>query len=263
MWGRFSSRRAAVFGSIQALRSAFGGAATTGLALAMVLIFAAIGWFSDSLQVLLFPENQPLWGLIPLLILLLLIGRALSSTPVVVPEISQHSLAAARVLIWFLSPPNAPAEETDPEKMRSWRMAHEAIKALGEHGILDKVVVIVSSDSSGEKQDGSWRYFDTFRNVMPRSTGIQADKIIIPDQLRKGVDFEDAKHLFDTLDGIYADMKSEGYNDADIVLDITGGQKMPAVLGGIVGLGEGRRLQYVSTRDYKVHEYNITYRVSA
>ncbi len=264
MWGRFSSRRAAVFGSVQALRSAFGGAATTGLALAMAMVFASIGWFSDSLEALLFPKGPPLLAVIPLLILVLVVGRVLSSAPAVVPEISQHSLASAKVLIWFLSPPNAPPKETNSKKMRSWRMAHEAISALGEHGKLERVVVIVSADLCGDKQDGSWRHFEDFRKAMSASTGVRADKIVMPPgPFQKGVDFEDAKHLYKALEGIYADMKSKGYNDVDIVLDVTGGQKMPAVLGGIIGLGEGRRIQYVSTRDYKIHEYDITYRVSA
>lgn len=261
MWGRFSSRRAAFYGSVQALRSAFGGAATTGIALVVVFCFAAIGWFSDALMTMIFPEDQPLWALLPLLILVLVIGRGFSAMPSVVPAIVQGSVGKAKILIWFLSPPGASPDETDPKKMRSWRMAYEAIHTLAQLGALERVIVIASSDSSGEKQDGTWRYFDAFRRAISASTGVEESKIVISPQHPKGVDFEDAKHLFDALDQIYEDLIAEGYKEEDILLDITGGQKMPAVVGGVVGLGEGRRIQYVSTRDYKIHEYDITYKV--
>jgi len=261
---RFSNRKAALFGSVQALRSAFGGAATTGLALVMVLVFASIGWFSDALSELLFPENQPLWRMLPLLVLLLIIGKLISSTPMIIPEIIQHSPpSATKVLIWFLSPPGKGMESViNPEKMRSWRMSHEAIMAHKDQN-LEKVVVLASSDASGKKPDGTWRYFDSFKETMSQSTGISVDKILMTKQNPTGVDFENAKHLFDALDGIYLELKNEGYKDADIILDVTGGQKMPGVLGGIIGLGEGKRIQYISTRDYKVHEYNITYKANS
>jgi hypothetical protein len=43
------------------------------------------------------------------------------------------------------------------------------------------------------------------------------------------------------------------------MIDITGGQKVPGVAGAVVALGEGRRFQYVSTRDYGVHTYDVMY----
>jgi hypothetical protein len=45
------------------------------------------------------------------------------------------------------------------------------------------------------------------------------------------------------------------------MIDITGGQKPPSVAGSAVALEkEGRRIQYVSTRDFKIRSYDITYR---
>ena len=96
---------------------------------------------------------------------------------------------------------------------------------------------------------------------MAVSAGIEEKIIEELPWLPGGVDFEDARHLFDALSRTYDELAKQGYKDSDVVLDVTGGQKMPAVLGGVVGLGEGRRIQYVSTRDYKLHEYDITYKV--
>ncbi len=262
MLGRFQDKKTAFYGGIEAMRAIFGGAASTGTILVAVFIIASIGWFGDALMAFISPEKPPLWGLLPVFVIALIVGRFLSKAPSIAPSIKQRAASGAKILIWFLSPPTPGLErETNPEKMRAWRMAFEAIKALGADK-LDKVVVIPSKDSSGTAQDGTWRQVDNFRIVMAASSGIAPDKIVLPisnDPTYRGVDFEDAVDLFDALDNLYDALNNEGYSYKDIILDVTGGQKIPGVMGGIIGLGEGRRIQYVSTRDYKVHEYDITW----
>lgn len=265
MKGIYSSKKAAFFAGIGALRIIFGGAFSFSVVIMVIFAMTAVAWFGSVTLDLL--QNHPLdswhfWAMLPIIFVAIVMHFVVPKIPTVVPDIRQYSATAGKVLIWFLSPPIVDASETDPEKMRSWRMAFEAIKAGVESKKLQSVVVIASSDSSGIKEDGSWRDFPAFKTAMFAAIGEAAKDIEIHlyDKFPKGVDFEDAKHLYNALDSLYHELNDK-FIDADIVVDITGGQKMPAVVGGIVGLGENRRIQYVSTRDYKIHEYDISYKV--
>jgi hypothetical protein len=83
----------------------------------------------------------------------------------------------------------------------------------------------------------------------------------VKDRLR-GVDFEAAQDMVDALDTIYKSLNAD-YKDNEIMVDVTGGQKPPAVVGAAVALEDYRLFQYVSTRDYKIRSYDITYRPGA
>jgi hypothetical protein len=80
--------------------------------------------------------------------------------------------------------------------------------------------------------------------------------------MESSVDFENAQALVDAVEQAFDWLHDQQINDYEIMVDITGGQKVPTVAGAAVALGEGRRFQYVSTRDYKVCAYDITYRTS-
>jgi hypothetical protein len=64
------------------------------------------------------------------------------------------------------------------------------------------------------------------------------------------------------LDQAFDWLHNQHIKDYDTMVDITGGQEVPTVAGAAVALGEGRRFQYVSTRDYKVRTYDIMYQVT-
>jgi len=258
---RFGSPRAALSLSLLAMRAALGGIADPALALLVVIVIASITLASEAVSTLVFTGNNPFLGFLPLLLLFLLLAFLHRINPHLEPKITQHSIRPARALIWFLSPPgkDKTGEETDPKLMLSWRMAHEAISAQIAEGSLDKVLVIASSDASGERKDGSFRHFEKFQSSLSVSTGMDKGKIVMAAGYPGGVDFEEAEKLYRAMEDIYADLEKEGYENRDVIVDITGGQKMPSILGGVATLVEGRRLQYVSTRDYKIHEYDITY----
>ncbi len=239
-----------------ALKLAFGGAASPVVAVLVVLVVAAIGWAGDTLYSM--APGSP-WWLAPLGLLLVLFFWGGRKAELISPVVRQGPAKPARVLIWFLSPPGGPGleRETDPNAMRSWRMAHEAISHHHQRGRLERVVVIPSADA-GSKRNGTFRFIDDFRHTMAVSTGIPADWVRLAPGCQYGVDFESAEELSEVLENTLEELAAEGYSSEDVVIDVTGGQKPPAVIGGIFGLGDGRRIEYVSTGDYDVLEYDIT-----
>lgn len=184
-----------------------------------------------------------------------------------------------KALILFLSPPGAdeqwlrqalkdePAGEIRDEKLRqriqkSWRMPIEAVAYHLDR--LERIVVLPSGDSPGSA-DGTFRYLGLFRDVVQWIIGTKKPlqlaslrELNLPEE---GVDFENAQALMDTLNKAFSWLYGQGLKDYEILVDVTGGPKVPTVAAGAaVALGEKRRFQYVSTRDYKVRTYDITYR---
>jgi hypothetical protein len=184
-------------------------------------------------------------------------------------------------LILFLSPPGK-----DAPQLRDWltdanlrhRIADKVVRArfqgpwrmpleaIGWHvGRLKKIVVIPSCDDplNPKKEDGTFRNLLDFRLVLnwflPLPEREIRDVTQAPFNRPGGVDFEKLQELFDVLEEIIQWLNDGGTKDYEIMIDITGGQKVPGVAGAAVALGEGRRFQYVSTRDYRVHSYDPTY----
>ena len=88
-------------------------------------------------------------------------------------------------------------------------------------------------------------------------------EIIVGKGCDNGLDFEDVRELVEALDKIYQGLKEEcGYKAQDILIDITGGQKVSTIAGAIVSLSEGRSFQYVSTKNYSISTYDVTYQVA-
>ena len=183
-----------------------------------------------------------------------------------------------RALILFLSPPGKEGEEwlKEPKdeifgeireeearkKVRgSWRMPIEAIAYHLDQ--LDRVVILPSSDAPG-REDGTFRELDRFRETVRWLVGpaksfplVSSRELGLPED--KGVDFENARDLVDALNRAFFWLYEQGLEDHEILVDITGGQKIPTVAGAAVALGERRQFQYLSTRVYKVRAYDITY----
>ncbi|MBI5576795.1 MAG: hypothetical protein HY896_10595 [Deltaproteobacteria bacterium] len=163
-----------------------------------------------------------------------------------------------------------------------WRMPVEAIAHHLEW--LDTVVVIPSADAEKRQtqqetassahlldkkktEPGTWRDMDLFRKTIELLTGRQNRPRImtigeIDDRWKAGVDFEKVGDLINAVEQAYDWLNENGAADYEIMVDITGGQKVPAVAGAAMALGVGRRFQYVSRRDYVVRSYDVTYRPS-
>lgn len=148
---------------------------------------------------------------------------------------------------------------------QSWRMPVESIAYhLAHHaGHLKRVVVLPSSDAPGSP--GSIRDLDQFRAMMAAMLEGVADRPEIRSlhdltgEWPDGLDFEDAPHLVSALQLAFQHLRDEGVAVSEILLDITAGPKVTTVVGAAFALGKDQPVQYVSTRDYRVLAFHITY----
>lgn len=61
-----------------------------------------------------------------------------------------------------------------------------------------------------------------------------------------GIDFTDANAVFDTVAGVARALRQQERSDGDILIDVTGGQKLTSILAAAVSLvAEGRCFQYI------------------
>ena len=75
----------------------------------------------------------------------------------------------------------------------------------------------------------------------------------------KGVNFESVKPLVEVVEFAYDMLWNLGMPSYEVLVDITGSSKVTTVAGAAVALAEGRRFQYVSTHDFRVRTYDVTY----
>lgn len=212
--------------------------------------------------------------------------------------IQNSNPSKAKALILFLSPigidlPNRPSdrpvieqilaseqeigvsEESVREQFNgSWRMPLEAIAYHFER--LEQVVVIPSADSqarNGSTRPGTHHEMATFRALVEKLTASRRVECrsmaeLIPElqqpskpleNFASGTDFEDAEALVECVELAYDYLLQRNLPAYEVIVDITGGQKVPTVAGAAVALAEGRRFQYVSTVNYVLREYDVTY----
>jgi hypothetical protein len=175
-----------------------------------------------------------------------------------------------QALIVFLSPPIRDEElvesilsgekkldlnlQQDRERFRGpWRMI---IEAVNYH--LPELVHLVIIPSTETRQE-----FIKLKKCIELLCPAKQIEIIVGKGCDNGLDFEDVRELVEALDKIYQSLKTEsGYNAQAILIDITGGQKVSTIAGAIVSLSEGRSFQYVSTKNYSINTYDVTYQVA-
>jgi hypothetical protein len=275
---------------VEAVARAF-GSRNRYILIILLALWVSLNLFSSGVDKLV--EGVPglksgVWGallrMLPLVILAVVIYRGAQQAKqrVRLRANQDDDPQTCKALILFLSPPGEDAQHfrdwlTDPglrhriadttvreRFQKSWRMPLEAV---GWHvNRLKKIVVIPSCDDPihTAKRDGTFRNLPNFRLVLnwflpiPEQVEIR-DATQPPFDRQAGVDFERLQDLFDVLDEAIQWLNGEGVKDHEIMIDITGGQKVPGVAGAAVALGDRRRFQYVSTRDYRVHSYDPTY----
>lgn len=269
---RYGSRSAALVEALRALRSVFGGAGSMLALLVAILAVLAVGWFGDAVNRLLFDDGPAWWGALPLLALMLLAALPMRRLPSIVPVIEERLSRPARALVLFLSftrlnlrSQQGTILDDDIPDDDPWQMPLIAIRRHFQAGTLEWIVVITSEDSgdvSNPRNLGTWRLLEDFRRVVSDVVGVPAERILTAPGYAHGVNFEGAADLWRVLGASLDLLRGKGMKDSEIVIDITGGQKLPAAMGGVAGLGEGLRLEYVSTRDKRVLEYDVTMRMS-
>ncbi|MCB9958319.1 MAG: hypothetical protein H6843_06830 [Rhodospirillaceae bacterium] len=198
----------------------------------------------------------------------------------------------AKMLIFFLSP--AVTIGTDEEKQKamaklaeitgkiadqdvrkaisgSWRMPMEAIAYHKDR--LKSIIVIGSSDSTskitGKFTTGTHTQTDLFKSLVNATTDdldsppvvLTISEFLSDTAYERGVDFESVEDCQEALNQIYRHAREKNLDEADILVDMTGGQK-PNTAASVAAaiLIRRRRFQYVSTRDYKVRTFDVTMR---
>lgn len=206
------------------------------------------------------------------------------------PGIVKAPSRPVQCLILFLSPPtnerdSAKAEAAeedlksiggrldDPALARRfpgpWAMT---IRAVGHHiSRVDQVIVLGSADrtsTNGKALPGTHKKFNLFAEIVSKlaqPTG-RTPRIVTHHQLlggdgpNPGIDFEDLEAVHRALRGIYRALKQQNIPESDILVDITGGQKVNSMAGVAAAvLVPERRFQYVSTHDYSVWSFDVTH----
>lgn len=136
----------------------------------------------------------------------------------------------------------------------SWRMPFEAI---AYHLVdLQYIVVVVSKETHALLP----AFSKILYQLLPDEN--QTLKLIhvgdIDQDYAQGVSFEGMAALVGATHVAYEFLLSKMRNH-HILIDITGGQKTTAIAGSAVALEAGRQFQYISTHDYQVRTYDVTY----
>jgi hypothetical protein len=150
----------------------------------------------------------------------------------------------------------------------NWYMPFRAIDFHKSR--LRHVIAICSADEQskdGEIRYGSASQFDQFAQLLERLLPEHRFSLLnaseLPDDETakhpKGIDFEAADVVSDVTNAAFRYLRAQGLPLPEILIDITGGQKPNAVAGTAIALAEGRRIQYVSLKDYRVKVYDVTY----
>jgi hypothetical protein len=151
-----------------------------------------------------------------------------------------------------------------------WRMPFEAIAYHLERATLEKVVVIPSKDTYPRNTDnelvidkGTIHDYPLFKQLVEGTCSrdiklYNAGEISISSE--HGVDFESFESIYKCLGAIFKWLREQGYNTpTEAMIDITSGQKVGSSVASVMSLDLDRKVQYVSTNDYTVRSYNVTY----
>ena len=158
----------------------------------------------------------------------------------------------AKVLVLFLSENNSEMEEIlkfktiDEYRRNNYRMPLKAIDYHKQR--LKKIIVACSEKSHGDRD----KFLKCVQNLFGKEL---ADMV----NMRYIKNFEDAKSVYKFLESVYNQLKQEGFIEDDVVFDVTGGQKAVSIAGAMFAIPNDRHLQYVSTSDYTVRHYDLTY----
>ena len=227
----------------------------------LLVIFAiAISWIPDGLSSVLsqfipknyFPYIQFLTGF-GLLLILFFIGNHFMKKKLPNLEIISEPPAKKKNLILFLSPSGDVSQINSFEDFKNirtpWQMPVVAIRYhLPE---LKNVYVILSSRSKTQFED----FVLLIKKLFP-----EQNLNIVPIGLDKNIDFENMEELKEIIEQTY-DLIKRKYKskDKEIIIDITGGQKLVSIVGALQTLIKDREFQYVSTSDYNVKSFDIRY----
>lgn len=181
-------------------------------------------------------------------------------------EVVKKSPQQVKALGIFLSTVGRDLESTQKERIRieaalnksdfstsvflekPWEMP---LKAIEYHK--QRLEVLYVFTSSGEM--GSTGLLNLFSKVVKRLY----PALLIRSVIQDGINFEDVKQVFTVVESFYTRSKIDGYQESDIIVDVTGGQKPNSIGASIATLITGRKFQYISTGSKEVLAYDVWY----
>lgn len=271
----------------QAFRHMFGASSSYSVVVISCLTVLSLGWFGDGFLQLLNAWPCLAWvkytlPLLPFPAILLFglwrLKKSHDEINLTVRESSGVQVAAKKVLIIFLSfigkdedlveklrtgeekfPENWILEEAFREKFEGgWRMPLEAAAHHLQGDALEQVIVIPSKDS--KKNSALFNNLlaaAATKEICVRSAG-ELDSACA--KWREGADYENARDIQGCFHAVFEYLKDRNYSIVeDVIIDITSGQKVGSSVATAMSLDVGRQVQYVSTGDYTVRTYDITY----
>lgn len=128
-------------------------------------------------------------------------------------------------------------------KEHSWYMPLIAIKA---HKLKIENLYIIHSEQSIDQ-------VDTFINLVKNSYPS------LNIYMGEAINFESVEPVLQRVETLYQEIKSNGHQENEIMLDVTGGQKVTSIVGAMFALGYNRKFQYVSTGNQEVLVYDLNY----
>lgn len=158
----------------------------------------------------------------------------------------------AKALVLFLSPNSSKEEElANFKSLEEFKSCNYfmPLTAIDYHKDKLKKLVVACSDKSFADKD---KFLKCVQNLF-------GDNITNGSTVKNICDFEKAKNVYDFLENTYDTLKKEGFKEDDIVFDVTGGQKAISIAGTMFAIPNNRHLEYVSTSDYTVKWYDLTY----
>lgn len=104
-------------------------------------------------------------------------------------------------------------------------------------------------------KSGSYELIEKFKQLI-HLLGYYNLKFI---KLEGPIDFEDMKENIEAIESAYKKLKEEGIKDDEILIDITGGQKIQSAAGAFCALAKDRYFCYISTNDKNIKIYDVIY----
>lgn len=138
------------------------------------------------------------------------------------------------------------SDEFDRERINrtNWAMPLSAIEYHKK--TLREVLVFTSSDSSSQ--------FKVFQDLIMRLH----PSLKIKEMVSGGSDFEDIETAFNGVNRLYKNAIASGYNEKDILVDVTGGHKTNSIAAAMATLAAGREFQYLN-KDRVVRSFDVDY----
>jgi len=240
------------------LKLVFGGELDLGTLLIVIVALFALGWAGDAIRECVIawmpalgrPPGIIVWVL-PLLGVVVGFAHWQRKRGILPLRVREGAARPAKAVVMFLSP------ASEAQGFRSWQMPLAMIRHHLKAGALAKVVLVPSSG-----KQGTWTLVEMFRRYLVENGCWNeeevAQRVVVAPGAEQGVNYESAEELSRGLQAAMQTLIDEGLAPDEIVLDITAGQKPCTAVAAILGLGEGWRVQYVSTQTKQVHEYDIT-----